>query len=401
VFSQVSIAKDVIVSTSDTPPHLTDQHRVRVVDVFNTDRAAKSLGARRAELLNDSGRFENVIICGPGPYVDVLRSRGIQVLTALIPRSLAPLAIAQSAKQLGDLLQEVGCTILHTHGSTASLCARLAARRVGTPIVVHTVHGFHFHARMAPIQRRFFVYAERLLARYTHALLFQNREDMREAGELGITALQGNVYMGNGIDLRSFTSMLDRMPDNPPAILMIGRFEPVKNQAMLLRAARILLERGVQFGIYFAGTGPTLEQHKRLAAELELADRVEFLGYLNDVPALIGRASIAALTSIKEGIPRGLLEPMAAGLPVIATDVKGNRETVPAPEWLVPLNDDLALADRLQQLLSDEPMRRHMGQTAAAWVRRHFDEELIVQRLIELYDCLLVGNPLLGEALPD
>jgi glycosyltransferase involved in cell wall biosynthesis len=378
----------------DNHPRLAGQHRIRVVDVFNTDRAAKSLGARRAELINQCGPFENVIICSPGPYTDVLRSRGIRVFTTAIPRSLAPLAVLRCVRRLKELLEEVDCTILHTHGSTASFCARLAARRAGIPIIVHTVHGFHFHAEMDAIRHRLFVAAERFLTRYTSTLLFQNRDDMREAAEFGIIAAQGNVFVGNGIDLRPFANSPLIKPDTPPAILMIGRFEPVKNQGMLMRAARILLERDVQFRLYFAGTGPTLEQHKRLAARLGLADRVEFFGYLNDLPALIRRSSVAVLTSVKEGIPRGLLEPMAAGVPVIATDVKGNRDTVPTPvtEWLVPLNDDVALADRLEQLLTDASLCRRMGQTAAAWVRSRFDEEMVVQRLIEVYERLLAQN---------
>ncbi|MBI3840126.1 MAG: glycosyltransferase family 4 protein [Planctomycetia bacterium] len=371
--------------------------RIRIVDVFNTDHAARALGMRRAELINQSGRYENLIVCTDGPCVPLLRQRGIRVFTTPIPRRIAPLEMLHCAREIARLVNQERCSVIHSHGSTAAACARLAARRAGVGIVVHTVHGFHFHQGMNPLRRAMYATAERLLTQYTDLLLFQNQEDLDESRRYGIRARRGNVKIGNGIDLRPFASLTPEGKADPPAILMIGRFERVKNQTMLLRAAKLLAERGDRFQLWFAGKGVLLEKHRQLAAELGLADRVHFFGYCQDVMPHIRRSTIAALTSIKEGIPRGLLEPMAAGLPVVTTDVKGNRETVVRGKtgFLVPLDDAEALARALHELLQNAPLREQLGAAGAHWVRQNFDEDRVVDRLLNVYDSLLapVGTP--------
>jgi glycosyltransferase involved in cell wall biosynthesis len=366
---------------------------LKIVDVFNTDHAACALGLRRAELINQTGRFENLIVCSDGPRVTTIRDRGVRVFTTPIPRRIAPLEMLQCARRIAGLISSERCSMIHSHGSTAAVCARVAARRAGIPFVVHTVHGFHFHKGMRPWRRRVYATAEWILTRYTDLLLFQNQEDLEESKQYGILARRGNVMVGNGIDLRAFEIPDSTPKADPPAIVMIGRFEPVKNHAMLLHAARLLVQRGVRFQVWFIGTGPLLQQHEKLAAELGLTNHVRFFGYCANVLPLVRQASIAALTSIKEGIPRGLLEPMAAGLPAVTTDVKGNHETVIHGQTglIVPLNDTAALAESLERLLTNVALRRELGENAAEWVRRSCDEKQVVERLLSLYDSLLLA----------
>ena len=376
---------------ASSPASSLDAPRIRVVDVFNTDRAAKALGMRRAERINQSARYENLIVCADGPYVQMLRDRGIRVLTTPIPRRIAPLAMLRCARRMAAMLRAEGCTIIHSHGSTAAVCARMAARKAGIHLVVHTVHGFHFHSGMHPLRQRIYATAERLLTRYTDLLLFQNQEDLDESVQFGIRAKYGSVKVGNGINLRAFDDLRRAQPGDPPIVLMIGRFEPVKNHVMLLQAATRLVERGVKFQLWFAGGGPLFEQHRQLAQSLGLGDHVKFFGYVTDVVDLVRQASIAVLPSIKEGIPRGLLEPMAAGVPVIATDVKGNRETVVNGETglLIPLGESQALAMSIERLLKDHSLRDRMGGAASRWVRSQFDEDQVVDRLLNIYDSLV------------
>ena len=257
--------------------------------------------------------------------------------------------------------------------------------------MIHTVHGFHFHERMDRVRRSVYIEAERFLARFTDILLFQIQEDLEESYRYGIRARRANLKIGNGIDLHRYLTPSPPSECDPPVILMVARFESVKNQTMLLRAAGLLMTRGVQFQIWFAGCGDTLGQCRYQAGRLGLNNHVQFLGYVDDIGAIVRKASLAVLTSLKEGIPRGLLEPMASRVPVIATDVKGNRETVVHGQTglLVPFNDDHALANAIEQLLKHRVMRRRMGAAAACWVRKHFDESQVVDRLLAIYDALL------------
>src|SRR5439155_18433654 len=106
------------------------------------------------------------------------RAAGIPVTVVDTPRTLAPAALARATTRLARFLRHAEPDIVHTHCSVPGLVGRLAARLAGVPIVVHTVHGFHFHARSGRLARRGFSLAERALATATDMLLTENREDL-------------------------------------------------------------------------------------------------------------------------------------------------------------------------------------------------------------------------------
>jgi glycosyltransferase involved in cell wall biosynthesis len=142
------------------------------------------------------------------------------------------------------------------------------------------------------------------------------------------------------------------------------------------------------------GEGPDRARYEAELQRLGLADAVQFLGYRYDVPELTAAADVVVLTSIKEGIPRALMQAMAVGVPVVATNVKGSREVVADGRtgFLVPLDDDQALAERIGILLDAPTLRRQMGTCGVEHVRRHFDEEQVTRRLVEIYRDALQGK---------
>ena len=157
---------------------------------------------------------------------------------------------------------------------------------------------------------------------------------------------------------------------------------------MLFRAFGILRRRHDAV-LKLVGEGPWAARYEQELAAAGLADAVEFLGYRYDVPELTAAADVAVLTSVKEGIPRALMQAAAVGVPVVATDVKGTREVVVNAQtgFLVPLDDAEALADRLGRLLDDAELRRQMGTRAVQYAR---EQELVargvVNRLSATYD---------------
>jgi glycosyltransferase involved in cell wall biosynthesis len=135
------------------------------------------------------------------------------------------------------------------------------------------------------------------------------------------------------------------------------------------------------------GEGPCGAEYERDVQRLGLGEQVEFLGYRYDVPELTAAADLVVLSSVKEGIPRSLMQAMAVGVPVVATDVKGTREVVVAGEtgFLVPLDDAARFAERVAMLLDSAELRREMGARGVAHARLHFDEDRVVERLAGLY----------------
>src|SRR5204863_1840718 len=118
-----------------------------------------------------------------------------------------------------------------------------------------------------------------------------------------------------------------RAPD-VVTITCVARLEPVKNHGLLLEAAAELRRRAVPFRLRLVGDGPLRAAYEARCADLGLCRNVEFLGRRADVEQLLASTDIATLVSVREGIPRAVLEAMASGLPVVATDVPGTREAV-------------------------------------------------------------------------
>ena len=165
----------------------------------------------------------------------------------------------------------------------------------------------------------------------------------------------------NGIDIGAIIPV----PPTPRGwhVVHVARLNAVKDQVTLLRAARLVLDREPAFRLDIVGDGEQRQALERLSADLGLGNAVRFHGFQMDVrPFLAGRDAFV-LSSVSEGIALTLLEAMAAALPVVATDVGGNREVVIAGEtgFLVPPGDPAALARALITLLSDPARASQFG----------------------------------------
>src|SRR5262249_55667011 len=167
-----------------------------------------------------------------------------------------------------------------------------------------------------------------------------------------------------------------RPPRGRPVILTcVARMEPVKNHALLLEAAALLKDRGARFQLWLVGGGEGRARYERQVAESGLAGHVRFFGYRDDIPALLGWSDVGVLTSFKEGIPRAVLESMAAGLPVVATRVTGTREVVRDGDSgiLVDVDDPAPLAGALGKLIDDPTLRASMGARGREVVQAEYD----------------------------
>ncbi len=178
------------------------------------------------------------------------------------------------------------------------------------------------------------------------------------------------------------------VPPGAGLVLAVGRLNAEKGQALLLRAAPVVLSGCPSTVFAFAGDGPLREELEQQAAQLGIAGQVRFLGVRQDVPALLAAADLFVLPSRSEGMPNALLEAMAAGLPVVSFDVGGVSEALTYGEsgLLVPPEDVGGLASAMLALLRDEPERLRLGAAARERIRtRHTLENMCAQyeRLFE------------------
>jgi glycosyltransferase involved in cell wall biosynthesis len=163
-----------------------------------------------------------------------------------------------------------------------------------------------------------------------------------------------------------------------------------KDHATLLRAVAQLTARRAGLHVILIGDGPCRVGLERLARELDISARTHFAGTRSNLPNLHHFFDVSVLASLTEGFPNSLVEAMAAGRPVVATNVGGNSDAVRASTGiLVPPNDPNGFALALERLLADEDLRRRMGSAAQRIARAEYHVDTVIPFLEEMYGQLL------------
>jgi glycosyltransferase involved in cell wall biosynthesis len=185
----------------------------------------------------------------------------------------------------------------------------------------------------------------------------------------------------NGIDTRQF-DFLGTTAGGPA--VFVARLAPEKDAASLLRATAIVIRRQPSFRLVIAGDGVCMPDLRRLSTELALDGRVQFLGMVRDVAGALAGASLFVLSSVSEGVPLTLLEAMARGLPVVATEVGGIPEVVEHERTglLVKPGDPAALADAMMRILDDHALAARMGEAGRRRIEQNFD----IRRMVAAYE---------------
>ncbi len=300
------------------------------------------------------------------------------------------------------LMRRMRPTIVHTHTAKAGMLGRLAAKLAGVPIVVHTFHGHVFHSYFSPRKTRMFLAIERFLAQWTHAIITVSPKQRDEILGYGIGRPDQVQAIDLGLELRCF---VEDMPQSgqlrreleidarTPLIGIVGRLVPVKNHRLFLEAAQRVLAHHAEARFAILGDGELREDLQRYAADLRITSNIHFLGFRPNSPDMFADLDVVALSSLNEGTPVTLIEAMAAGKPVVSTDVGGVGDVVVdgVTGFLVPPQDAAALADALLRMLDLSAVERAaMGQAGRQRVYPKYDISTLTQRIEQLYTHLLV-----------
>lgn len=182
------------------------------------------------------------------------------------------------------------------------------------------------------------------------------------------------------------------LPDDRRFVTIVANLRnPVKNYPMFLRAAARVRVAVPDAAFVIAGEGELMPSLQQLASELGIADDVHFIGRCDDVASLLFASNVGVLSSRSEGFANAILEYMAAGLPVVATNVGGACEAIVDGEtgYIVPSDDDEKMAERIIQVLANDEAARVMGTRGKSRAAEKFSSELHLQNTLELYDELL------------
>jgi glycosyltransferase involved in cell wall biosynthesis len=330
---------------------------------------------------------------GEGPLRDAARTAGARFLPLThVRRPVNPARDVLGLLELVRLLGNERPEIIHVNSAKAAALGRIAAWFTRVPIRVYTVHGWAFlaHAGLAAAAYR---WVERSLRSLTTVTVCVSEKE-RQAGLAARACTEATtVVIRNGVE----PSRSDRRaaPPGRPRLVMVGRLQAPKDPLTFVRALATL--RGQDVEAVLVGDGPDRAAVEEEVRRLGIQPAVHLLGERNDVAEVLGTAEIFVLATRSEGLPLSILEAMATGLPVIASNVGGVAELVIDGKTglLVPPGDPEALAAAIQRLLDDLPHARRLGEAGRARAVAHFDLAAVRQAHVDLYNHLLATRGLL------
>jgi glycosyltransferase involved in cell wall biosynthesis len=323
---------------------------------------------------------------GEHPLVDSARQRGISVIPItdrgpLDDQLLGPILA---------LIDNLRIDILHTSEFRSNLIAQLIKRRRPKLIMVATAHGWIANS----FRRRITRFLDKMMfRRFDHVILVS--EATRSLVPRWWLSDKRATVLRNALVLKSYGSEIVNKPRRPidpqEAVLVnVGRLSPEKGQEMLLQAMHALTPRWPKLRLKFAGIGP-LEQHLRsVAGTLGLEDRVEFVGYVKDMPRLYADIDLVVQSSFTEGLPNVILEAAYLRVPIVATAVGGTAEVIQHREsgWLIQPKLE-QLVDGIAQFLERPQEFTRMAERAHQGIVQHYSFDVRTDKLMQVYDRLM------------
>ena len=415
-------------SASETVKQAERVRIFRIIDRLNIGGPAKHVTWLTAGL-NPLG-FETTLLAGivsedEGDMSYFVRNAGIEpVIVAEMSRELIPRDLVVILKLLREMWR-LKPRIVHTHKAKAGAVGRVAVMlyRWLTPStlllrprqcrVVHTYHGHIFHSYYGKAKTWFFLFIERMLARFCtdRIVTISPRQRDEINGRFGVGRLEQFVVIPLGID---FEEAGPREPGRlrremglhhgEPIVGIVGRLCEVKNHGMFIAAAAWLKGEGSDARFAIIGDGHLRDGLERHARELAVANQIVFTGFRDDVASLYPDLDVVALTSLNEGTPLTLIEAMSNGCAVVSTEVGGvvdlmgaKRETAGDLNgftiWdhgiTTPSRNLEAFTNALKYLIERPGLRREMGDRGREFIRSHYSKERLIADIERLYRELL------------
>lgn len=365
----------------------------------NTDWYLYNFRLSLAESLRASG-VSVLLVSPPGPYGERLEALGFEWQPAPMQRlSLNPLREAWLVFWLWRIIRREKVDLVHGFTIKCAIYGSLAARLAGDRARVGAVAGMGFVFASDALKAR----ALRPLVRLTLRLalggrrartVLQNSEDaafFRQAGLVASDAIR--LIPGSGVDLERFEPVT-RATRKPFRVVLPARLLWDKGVAELVQAARLLRGRGRAVEVLLAGEPDPGNPAAVPEAEIRrwhAEGVIQWLGQVEDMPALLQSVDAVVLPSYREGLPKSLIEAAGCALPLVTTDVPGCRDVVTdgVDGLIVPVKDASALAAAITRLAEDPALCRRLGAAARTKALAVFDERIVISDTLKVYEELL------------
>ena len=309
-------------------------------------------------------------------------------------RNLSISGIRKTIKQIKNIILNNSYDIVHCHTPIASFCVRYACRKIRKNglKVIYTAHGFHFY-KGAPLKNwLFFAPAEIIASKWTDALITINTEDYEFSKKL---LCRNRVYIpGVGIDVEKFRNFICDIeqkkndigiPKDALVCMTVGDLNSNKNQGIIIKCLACLPD-DLNVHYLLAGTGDLRQELEQQTLELGIEKRVHFLGYRNDIQELYSICDFVVFPSYREGLSVSIMESMACRLPVICSDIRGNRDLIKHNQggFLCNPNNEAEFLNAMITLASDSNLRKKFGFFNTKRIE-FFSKEKTINEVEELY----------------
>jgi glycosyltransferase involved in cell wall biosynthesis len=281
--------------------------------------------------------------------------------------------------------------IIHCHTAMGGVLGRFAAKLNGLNNVYYTVHGFFFYKNAPLINWIFYYTMERFLANWTDYLVVVNKEDFNYAKNFGVRKQLIHIpehtyfekYQNIQIDKQQIRQSLG-ISNNTLLIAYVAEFIKRKNQIQLIKALKKIEKADIK--VLFAGDGEDLESMKKFVSQENIEGKCLFLGFRRDIAQILSISDMSILLSYHEGLPVCLLESLSAGKPIIASDIRGNKDLVDegVNGFLVDVDDFEATSKKLLWAVNNRDKLLEMG-VKSQQMASQYDINNILPKIKDLY----------------
>jgi glycosyltransferase involved in cell wall biosynthesis len=361
-----------------------------------------------------SGKYETILVHGLSyesrmtdlekriieDDVEAAKAQGVKViaLPAMV-RSIRPLKDFRALISLVWLISKEKPDIVHTHSSKAGILGRLAAKIAGVPYIVHTPHGHVFYGHFGILASKIFLWVERIFSKFTDRMVALSNGEKNDYVKLTVCPPEKLFKIHSGVDLKQFMqpngNRVEKrrslgLDQNGAVIGFVGWLLPIKGPAYLLKAMAHIWPDHPTASLVMVGKGELDVDLRAQALRMNANGKVKFLGWREDIDEIMPVFDLLVLPSLNEGMGRVLVEAMAAGKPVVASEVGGIPDLVKHGEtgYLVRPADEKALANGIKKLLNDPERAGQMGQRGKEYCRQ-FSLEAMIEKLDDLYSELI------------
>ncbi|WP_374723709.1 glycosyltransferase family 4 protein [Calidifontibacillus erzurumensis] len=295
-------------------------------------------------------------------------------------------------KKLKNLILNEKYDLISTHTPVASACVRLACRNMQDVKVMYTAHGFHFY-KGAPLKNWLLYYPiEKWLSKYTDILITINTEDYERA-EASFKAKKIKYVPGVGLDTKKIqTVVIDKqlkrkelgVPTDAFLVLSVGELNKNKNHETVIKAIAKLNNPNIFYVI--CGKGSLESYLKKLIFEQKVNNQVKFLGYRKDIIEICKASDVFVFPSFREGLSVALMEAMACGLPVVCSDIRGNRDLIVNGKggFLVNPGIEEEFVSALQKVFSNDSKQKSFGKFNEQAIKK-FELHSVIMQLKNIY----------------